>query len=115
MSSNTKIEPAPGLDFFYPLPPNPTGKAVAPEGKPLPKAFQPITVKKLTYENRLGVSPMCQYSAGDNYEMTPTTSSTMVPSSPGGPSPLSRPPRFRPREVCCPRTWVFGTTSRRKK
>lgn len=71
MSSNTKIEPAPGLDFFYPLPPNPTGKAVAPEGKPLPKAFQPITVKKLTYENRLGVSPMCQYSAGDNYEMTP--------------------------------------------
>ncbi|RCK58836.1 NADPH dehydrogenase afvA [Candida viswanathii] len=35
-----------------------------------PKIFQPLKIGKLTLQNRIGVSPMCQYSA-DNFEATP--------------------------------------------
>jgi 2,4-dienoyl-CoA reductase-like NADH-dependent reductase (Old Yellow Enzyme family) len=32
---------------------------------PVPPLFQPLTVRSVTLRNRIGVSPMCQYSAAD--------------------------------------------------
>lgn len=37
------------------------------EGKPVPKLFQPLTLRGLTLQNRIFVSPMCQYSAHDGH------------------------------------------------
>lgn len=42
-----------------------------PEGKELPKLFQPLKIRGMTIPNRIGVSPMCMYSAGKNFEATP--------------------------------------------
>ena len=71
MSANTPVKTAPEVNFFLPAPDKQTGTADAPEdGKPLPKAFQPIEIKGVRYANRLGVSPMCMYSGVDG-KMTP--------------------------------------------
>ncbi|KAJ5220401.1 hypothetical protein N7468_009605 [Penicillium chermesinum] len=65
-------KPAEGVSFFTPAQNPPAGTARNPQtsGKPIPKLFQPLTVRGLTFQNRLGVAPMCQYSA-DNGHMTP--------------------------------------------
>jgi 2,4-dienoyl-CoA reductase-like NADH-dependent reductase (Old Yellow Enzyme family) len=31
----------------------------------LPHLFQPLTIKSVTLRNRIGVSPMCEYSSED--------------------------------------------------
>ncbi|KAI9320455.1 hypothetical protein BX666DRAFT_2017657 [Dichotomocladium elegans] len=49
---NTKVPPATSLD---------------PEASKSVKLFQPITVKSVTLKNRIGVSPMCMYSAEDGF------------------------------------------------
>src|SRR5512133_1738061 len=36
-----------------------------PRGRTGPHLFSPLTVKSITLRNRIGVSPMCQYSAED--------------------------------------------------
>ncbi|SPQ24041.1 1b158a8d-5b5a-4ac8-9885-873aae657f54 [Thermothielavioides terrestris] len=63
------IEPAPGLSYFTPAQNPPAGTAADPQssGRPVPKLFQPLTVRGVTFHNRLGVSPMCQYSAEDGH------------------------------------------------
>ncbi|KAF7594846.1 hypothetical protein BBP40_008176 [Aspergillus hancockii] len=38
--------------------------------KPVPKAFEPITIRSTTFQNRLWVSPMCQYSCPQSGELT---------------------------------------------
>lgn len=57
--------PAPGVSYFTPLQDPPAGTAVVPQpdGKPIPKLFQPLTIRGVTFQNRIFVSPMCQYSA----------------------------------------------------
>ncbi|KAK6465313.1 NADH:flavin oxidoreductase/12-oxophytodienoate reductase [Scheffersomyces coipomensis] len=72
MSSNTPVNPAPAVDYFTPE------QLVAPgtffpqkEGEVAPKIFQPLKIRGLTLPNRLGVSPMCQYSANSKFEATP--------------------------------------------
>ncbi|KAG7661597.1 uncharacterized protein J8A68_004865 [[Candida] subhashii] len=37
----------------------------------IPKIFQPLKIGNLTLQNRIGVSPMCQYSADSKFEATP--------------------------------------------
>src|SRR5712672_3495195 len=32
-----------------------------------PHLFQPLTIREVTLRNRIGVSPMCQYSAEDGF------------------------------------------------
>ncbi|KAI3010493.1 hypothetical protein CBS147346_1706 [Aspergillus niger] len=64
-----KVEPAKGISYFTPAQETPAGTAANPQtsGKAIPKLFQPITIRGLTFQNRLGVSPMCQYSAEDGH------------------------------------------------
>lgn len=63
------IKPAEGVPFYTPAQSPPTGTARDPQtsGKPIPKLFRPLTVRGKTFHNRLGLAPMCQYSADDGH------------------------------------------------
>ncbi|KAB8346232.1 hypothetical protein FH972_023278 [Carpinus fangiana] len=63
---------APGISYFTPAQTPPAGTAVdpQPDGKPIPKLFQPLKLRGLTLPNRIVLSPLCQYSA-DNGHATP--------------------------------------------
>ncbi|KAI9371440.1 hypothetical protein BJX61DRAFT_28717 [Aspergillus egyptiacus] len=62
-------EPAPGIPYFTPAQSPAAGTAANPQtsGKPVPKLFQPLTVRGVTFQNRLGLAPLCQYSAEDGH------------------------------------------------
>ncbi|KAK0220093.1 FMN-linked oxidoreductase [Armillaria fumosa] len=64
--------PAPGISFFTPAQTPPAGTAVQPQpdGRPIPTLFQPLTIRGVTFQNRIFLSPLCQYSAQDGF-MTP--------------------------------------------
>ncbi|KAJ5589631.1 hypothetical protein N7537_012309 [Penicillium hordei] len=66
---NVRINPAEGISYFTPAQSPPAGTARNPQtsGKPIPKLFQPLTIRGQTFQNRLGVAPMCQYSADDGH------------------------------------------------
>lgn len=66
------IKPAEGVPFYTPAQSPPAGTARNPQtsGRAIPKLFQPLTVRGLTFQNRLALAPMCQYSADDGH-MTP--------------------------------------------
>ncbi|KAF9528418.1 hypothetical protein CPB83DRAFT_791785 [Crepidotus variabilis] len=57
--------PAPDVSFFTPYQAIPAGTAVdpQPDGKPIPKLFQPLKIRGVNFQNRIFLSPMCQYSA----------------------------------------------------
>ncbi|KAG7448555.1 FMN-linked oxidoreductase [Guyanagaster necrorhizus] len=58
--------PASGVSFFTPAQIPPAGTAVPqPDGKPIPTLFQPLTIREVTFQNRIFLSPLCQYSAQD--------------------------------------------------
>ncbi|RHZ54631.1 NADH:flavin oxidoreductase/NADH oxidase [Aspergillus thermomutatus] len=65
-------KPAPGISYFTPAQEPPAGTAANPQsdGSAPPKLFQPLSVRGLTFHNRIGLSPLCQYSADDGH-MTP--------------------------------------------
>lgn len=58
---------APGVSYFTPLQSPPAGTAEAKDGKQLPKLFQPLKLRGLTLQNRIFLSPLCQYSAEDGH------------------------------------------------
>ncbi|CAE6467531.1 unnamed protein product [Rhizoctonia solani] len=62
-----KNRPAPGVEEFYPLNEprigTPYTKDAYPQNKTIPKLFQPLQIRNMTFKNRIWVSPMCQYSA----------------------------------------------------
>ncbi|KIV80126.1 hypothetical protein PV11_07647 [Exophiala sideris] len=62
-------KPAEGVSYFTPaqVPPAGTAKQPQPEGHPVPKIFQPLTVRDVTFPNRIWLSPLCQYSAQNGY------------------------------------------------
>ncbi|KAJ6014748.1 hypothetical protein N7540_009339 [Penicillium herquei] len=62
-------KPAEGISYFTPAQEPPAGTARNPQtsGKSIPKLFQPLTIRGMTFQNRLGVAPMCQYSAEDGH------------------------------------------------
>ncbi|KAF8814992.1 FMN-linked oxidoreductase [Phlegmacium glaucopus] len=64
--------PAPGVSYFTPEQNIPAGTAVDPQsdGKPIPKLFQPIKIRGVQFQNRIFLSPLCQYSAQDGF-LTP--------------------------------------------
>jgi hypothetical protein len=45
----------------------PAGIPINPEEAQKVKLFQPLHQKSVTLHNRLGVSPMCMYSAADGH------------------------------------------------
>ncbi|EKV15578.1 2,4-dienoyl-CoA reductase [Penicillium digitatum] len=69
---DVSAKPAEGISYYTPAQSPPAGTARNPQtsGKPIPKLFKPLTIRGLTFQNRLGMAPMCQYSADDGH-MTP--------------------------------------------
>ncbi|KAB8251541.1 hypothetical protein BDV35DRAFT_318040 [Aspergillus flavus] len=63
------VEPAQGISYFTPAQNPPAGTAANPQtnGQKVPKLFQPFTVRGVTFQNRLGLAPLCQYSAEDGH------------------------------------------------
>lgn len=57
----------PGLEYFTPQhlisPGTPVSKATT---KPIPKLFQPLTIRGTTLRNRILVAPMCQFSSASH-------------------------------------------------
>ncbi|KAI2922042.1 hypothetical protein CBS147343_3299 [Aspergillus niger] len=66
------VKPAEAVSFYTPaqLPPAGTARNPQTSGRPIPNLFQPLTIRGQTFQNRLGLAPMCQYSADDGH-MTP--------------------------------------------
>jgi len=65
--TNTRV---PGAREFYPLSVPAIGTPLPaeegwPQNKELPKLFQPLKIRDVTFKNRIWASPMCQYSAVD--------------------------------------------------
>lgn len=58
---NVPIHPAEGISYFTPAQSPPAGTARNPQtsGKPIPKLFQPLTIRGKTFQNRLGVCVSC--------------------------------------------------------
>ncbi|KAF2649776.1 FMN-linked oxidoreductase [Lophiostoma macrostomum CBS 122681] len=63
---------APGISYFTPEQDPPAGTALSMKdgSSKLPKLFTPITLRGLTFQNRIALSPLCQYSA-ENGHHTP--------------------------------------------
>ncbi|KAG4429626.1 hypothetical protein IFR05_014899, partial [Cadophora sp. M221] len=61
--------PAENTTYFTPKQTIPAGTAIVHTTKPspIPKVFQPLQLRGLTLQNRIMVSPMCQYSAEDGH------------------------------------------------
>ncbi|MCJ1309744.1 hypothetical protein MMC25_003405 [Agyrium rufum] len=68
----TDNEPASGISYFTPAQVPPAGSAVNPQpsSKPIPKLFTPLQIRSMTLQNRIMLSPLCQYSAQDGH-LTP--------------------------------------------
>lgn len=65
-SYSTVNKAAPGVPFYTPAQEPAIGSAEA-NSAATPSLFQPIRVRGLTQQNRVVVSPMCQYSADDGH------------------------------------------------
>lgn len=53
------------VSFYTPEQAPPAGTALDPQpsGQSIPKLFTPLKIRDMTMQNRIMVSPMCQYSA----------------------------------------------------
>ncbi|KAH7887093.1 FMN-linked oxidoreductase [Phlebopus sp. FC_14] len=62
-------KPAPAIPYFTPaqVPAAGTAHNPQPDGKPIPKLFQPIKIRGTTFHNRIFLSPISQYSADDGH------------------------------------------------
>ncbi|GAB1319189.1 NADH-dependent flavin oxidoreductase [Madurella fahalii] len=60
---------AEGVPFYTPVQNPPSGTAVVPQpgNKPIPKLFTPLKIRGVEFQNRIFVSPMCQYSAHEGF------------------------------------------------
>ncbi|KAI4859282.1 hypothetical protein F4820DRAFT_454019 [Hypoxylon rubiginosum] len=60
---------APGISYYTPVQNYPSGTAAdpQPDGRPLPKLFTPLKIRGLTMQNRIMLSPLCQYSAENGH------------------------------------------------
>ncbi|TAQ83116.1 hypothetical protein B7494_g8560 [Chlorociboria aeruginascens] len=58
---------APNAPYFTPQQVIPSGTAILPPSTEPPILFQPLTLRSLHLQNRILVSPMCQYSAQDGH------------------------------------------------
>ncbi|KAF9540499.1 FMN-linked oxidoreductase [Agrocybe pediades] len=61
--------PAEGIPYFTPAQIPPAGTAIdgQPNGKEIPIIFQPIRIRGVQFQNRIWLSPLCQYSAQDGF------------------------------------------------
>jgi 2,4-dienoyl-CoA reductase-like NADH-dependent reductase (Old Yellow Enzyme family) len=70
LTSNVN-KPVPGVKEFYPLNEPSIGTTLSPDtfprNKNLPLLFTPLTIRGVTFSNRIFVSPMCQYSSDNGH------------------------------------------------
>lgn len=60
--------PARGISYFTPAQNPPSGTALSgPDGGEIPKLFTPLKIRGVQMQNRIWVSPMCQYSAHEGF------------------------------------------------
>ena len=66
---NIANEAAPGISYYTPLQRPPAGTATDPQpnGSPIPKLFKPLKLRGTTFQNRITLSPLCQYSSEDGH------------------------------------------------
>ncbi|KAK6540610.1 hypothetical protein TWF694_008005 [Orbilia ellipsospora] len=57
---------AEGVSYFTPAQ-NPPAASAIENGQPIPKLFRPLTIRGVSFQNRIWMSPMCQYSADDGH------------------------------------------------
>lgn len=74
VNADVKEEPhsvnraAPGVSYFTPAQDPPAGTAFVADGqKSVAKLFKPLKLRGLTLQNRIMLSPLCQYSAEDGH------------------------------------------------
>ncbi|KAK9458390.1 hypothetical protein V1511DRAFT_492505 [Dipodascopsis uninucleata] len=68
MSGPAVVKGATGVPYYTPAQEPAAGTLLSvPEGKTTPKAFEPLTIRGITFQNRIWVSPMCQYSYEDGF------------------------------------------------
>ncbi|KAH9858024.1 FMN-linked oxidoreductase [Lenzites betulinus] len=64
-------KPVPGVDQYLPLNEPDIGtefpKDKFPQNANLPELFKPLTIRDVTFKNRIFVSPMCQYSSDNGH------------------------------------------------
>ncbi|GJE85837.1 NADH:flavin oxidoreductase/NADH oxidase [Phanerochaete sordida] len=64
-------KPVPGADQYYPLNDPAIGTPLPikayPQNAKVPLLFQPLTIRGITFKNRIWVSPMCQYSSDNGH------------------------------------------------
>ncbi|KAF2242290.1 FMN-linked oxidoreductase [Trematosphaeria pertusa] len=60
---------APGISYFTPLQDPPAGTAIGMKdgSDKIPKLFTPLKLRGLTLQNRIALSPLCQYSAENGH------------------------------------------------
>ncbi|KAF5352340.1 hypothetical protein D9756_006307 [Leucocoprinus leucothites] len=66
MSSLAINKAVPNADQFYPLN-EPAISTVLNTSSGTPKLFEPLTLRGVTFKNRIWVSPMCQFSSDDGH------------------------------------------------
>ncbi|KAK4508818.1 hypothetical protein PRZ48_002557 [Zasmidium cellare] len=59
--------PAPNAPYFTPLQDPPAGTALVADVNKVPKLFKPLKLRGITLQNRIMLSPLCQYSAEDGH------------------------------------------------
>lgn len=61
---------ASNVPFFTPaqIPPSGTALDPQPDGAAIPKLFTPLKIRGVTFQNRIFLSPLCQYSALDGFQ-----------------------------------------------
>lgn len=64
------IQAAEGVPFFTPAQDPPAGTAVdpQPDGAAIPKLFTPLKIRGVTFQNRIFLAPLCQYSCLDGFQ-----------------------------------------------
>ncbi|KAK0475705.1 FMN-linked oxidoreductase [Armillaria novae-zelandiae] len=67
MAISSVVVAASGVSFFTPAQDPPAGTALVPQsdGNQIPSLFQPITIRGVTFQNRIVLSPLCQCSCED--------------------------------------------------
>lgn len=68
-NQNIANEPAEGISYYTPaqVPPAGTASDPQPDGSHPPKLFQPLKLRGVTFQNRIMLSPLCQYSAENGH------------------------------------------------
>ncbi|KAI1295197.1 hypothetical protein F5Y03DRAFT_372058 [Xylaria venustula] len=56
-----------GISYYSPLQNPPAGTGLNVDDRPIPKLFTPVTIRGVTFPNRIFLAPLCQYSAKDGY------------------------------------------------